>query len=378
MPTGRPPLNLACVHPSTDLMSRRERRERVRSFFARADDPYAGGEIATACRLGAVLWVIATGVSILLMPVSPPDAAIGDWGWLAAAATLAVGVDGARRMRSGRMSWEGLYVSSYLAIAQIALLQWLSGGTGSPYAELFLLTALYAGALHPPRRLVGILAVTAIAIAAPLVYSTGTAAQAGGAGLRVLLLSAVALLAAGLMRSVRAQRIGLRHRSDQAEREARIDALTELPNRRAFVEALGVEISRAQRFGSPLSLVVADLDAFKTINDTHGHPAGDACLRTVAEVLRSSLRQYDACFRWGGDEFALLLPDTGLVEADAVCRRATAAVAARTAPDGSPLRITCAPAELLEGMSGEELVAAADAVLLGRKGSPRLRLAATA
>ena len=359
-------------------MTSLQRRERLRAFFARVDDPYAGGDRANACRLGALLWLIATVLTWLLLPFSPPDAAIGEAGWAVAGATTLVGIAGARRMVVRHMSWNHMLGASYLAIGQIALLEWLAGGSGTPYAELYLLVALYAGALHPPRRLVGVIVAVAVAAGAPLVYDAASSERIAQVGLRLLLLSAVALLACGLMRGVRAGRVAERLRGDVAEREARVDALTTLPNRRAFGEALATEISRAQRFDAPLSLVVADLDAFKAINDTHGHPAGDACLRSVAEVLRATLRQYDACFRWGGDEFALLLPQTTLDDAETVCRRASAAVAGCSAPDGTPLSMTCAPAQLAEGMSGDDLVAAADAVLLERKAGPGLRLAHSA
>jgi diguanylate cyclase (GGDEF)-like protein len=220
-----------------------------------------------------------------------------------------------------------------------------------------------------------VLLATAAGVAAPLVYEGVTGALLGQTALRIVLLSAVGLLASMLMRSVRAQRVGLRDRSDQAERLARLDELTGLPNRRAFGEALDMEISRAQRFGSPLALLSADLDGFKQVNDTFGHPAGDACLRHVADILKLTLRQYDACFRVGGDEFTLLLPETSAAEAETVARRVTAAVAAVAGPDGASLRVTCAPAELAEGMTGDALVAAADAELLARKRSPGLRLA---
>jgi diguanylate cyclase (GGDEF)-like protein len=237
---------------------------------------------------------------------------------------------------------------------------------------------LYAGALHPPRRLLGVVAAIAVASTAPLAYDGATPERVGQVGLRVVLLCAMGLLASAVMRTVRAQRVNLRNRSDAAEREARIDELTKLHNRRAFVEALAVEISRAQRFDSPLSLVVADLDDFKRINDTFGHPAGDKCLRDVADVLRDTLRQYDACFRWGGDEFALVLPETTAIDAEIVCRRAAAAIAGCIDPAGEPLRITCAPAQLTDGMTGDDLVAAADAVLLERKNGRGLRLAHSA
>ena len=193
--------------------------------------------------------------------------------------------------------------------------------------------------------------------------------------LQFVLLSAIALLAAGLMKHVRAQRLGLRESGARAERLARVDELTGLPNRRAFSEALVVEIARARRFGSPLALVIGDLDDFKGINDTHGHPAGDACLVAVAEALRGTLRQYDTCFRWGGDEFALLLPETTAVDAEQVVWRLAAAVGACRDAAGAPLRITCAPAELTGAMSsGDELLAAADAELLTRKRARGSRL----
>ena len=350
----------------------------IRAAFAPADDPYRGGDLATACRLGALLWIIATAVTWLLLPLSQPDEAIGDWGWAVAALVTSAGLVGVRRMRRGQVGWNELLATSYVAVAQVALFEWLAGGDGTPYPELYLLVALYAGALHPPRRLLGVIAAISAASAAPLVYATFSADRLGQTALRLLLLSAVALLASTLMRTVRAQRVGLRERGDQAEQLARVDDLTRLPNRRAFGEALDAEIARAERFGAPLSLVLADLDGFKGVNDGHGHPAGDACLRAAADALRATLRQYDACFRWGGDEFAILLPGTAVDEAEAACRRAREAVAAYPRPDGAPLGLTCAPAQLDAGMTSDDLVAAADAKLLERKRGPGLQLARSA
>ena len=90
---------------------------------------------------------------------------------------------------------------------------------------------------------------------------------------------------------------------------SRRDRLTGLPNRRAFDERLGVELARAQRYDRPLSLCLLDLDGFKGINDRLGHPAGDEVLRAVARILQAS-RLADDCFRIGGDEFAILMPET--------------------------------------------------------------------
>ena len=88
------------------------------------------------------------------------------------------------------------------------------------------------------------------------------------------------------------------------------DSLTGLRNRRAFMRALEVEIERALRYGRPLTLVLCDLDHFELLNDTHGHPGGDRALCHVADVLKTGLRTLDGAFRIGGDEFALLLPET--------------------------------------------------------------------
>jgi diguanylate cyclase (GGDEF)-like protein len=88
------------------------------------------------------------------------------------------------------------------------------------------------------------------------------------------------------------------------------DEFTGLPNRRAFTQRLKDEISRAQRFGSPLALAMIDLDEFKAINDLHGHAAGDAILRSYAADVLTVLRHHDLVARYGGEEFAVLLPNT--------------------------------------------------------------------
>ncbi len=113
------------------------------------------------------------------------------------------------------------------------------------------------------------------------------------------------------------------------ERQANTDGLTELPNRRHFEEALEAEISRAERFGGGLALVLADLDDFKQVNDRYGHQAGDDVLRTFAEILRETVREIDLPARYGGEEFAVLLPQTDLEGAHRLAERLRRALASR-------------------------------------------------
>jgi len=99
------------------------------------------------------------------------------------------------------------------------------------------------------------------------------------------------------------------------------DPLTGLYNRRLFAEAFEKELNRARRYGLPLGLVILDLHRFKEVNDKYGHPRGDDVLRAAATTLRRALRTSDSAFRIGGDEFALLLPQTDAVQALALSRR---------------------------------------------------------
>jgi diguanylate cyclase (GGDEF)-like protein len=105
------------------------------------------------------------------------------------------------------------------------------------------------------------------------------------------------------------------------ELNAVTDPLTGLYNRRLFAETFEKELNRARRYSQPLGLVTLDLHRFKEVNDQHGHPRGDDVLRAAAATLKKALRTSDSAFRIGGDEFALLLPQTDSPQALALCRR---------------------------------------------------------
>src|SRR5215475_11769177 len=102
---------------------------------------------------------------------------------------------------------------------------------------------------------------------------------------------------------------------------ALIDDLTGVANRRHLLQRLTEECARSERSGEPFSLLVIDLDGFKTINDTHGHAAGDACLRHFTLMAQTRLRPGDMLARTGGDEFCVVLPSSSLREGALIARR---------------------------------------------------------
>ncbi len=103
---------------------------------------------------------------------------------------------------------------------------------------------------------------------------------------------------------------------EQTQEESLTDPLTGLPNTRSLIQHLSRELGRAERLDTEVSLIIMDLDGFKHINDSHGHRVGDRALQEVAHVLRGTIRNYDACVRYGGDEFIVVLPGCGREEAD--------------------------------------------------------------
>lgn len=108
---------------------------------------------------------------------------------------------------------------------------------------------------------------------------------------------------------------------------ANTDSLTGLYNHRFFQERLAEEMSRSARYGSSLSMLMIDIDYFKNYNDTHGHPSGDAALRDVAQILMNTIRETDTAVRYGGEEFAIVLPETVAHEAELTAERIRSAVA---------------------------------------------------
>lgn len=163
----------------------------------------------------------------------------------------------------------------------------------------------------------------------------------------------------------------MQHLFRMLEQKAQIDGLSGLWNRRYFEQRLQAEVAEAIRHKAPVALLMCDLDRFKRINDQYGHPFGDSVIERMAQIL-SSGRQSDIACRYGGEEFGIILPYTGLDEAAEVAERHRAAIEAQVWPIDPDLVVTASfgacDLESIKGpQSAETLVVSADAALYRAK-----------
>ena len=174
-----------------------------------------------------------------------------------------------------------------------------------------------------------------------------------------------------------------RDRADENNRVlAALDPLTGVANRRSLIAALDRDMARAQRMREPMALMMVDIDHFKDVNDQYGHPAGDRVLCSVVNVLRQRVRAQDLVGRYGGEEFMVLLPDTGLVGAEQLAHELCKAVEESRCPaDGVPgpgiavtVSIGVFGGRLESGDSWDMLIAAADRALYEAKNNGRNRV----
>ena len=253
---------------------------------------------------------------------------------------------------------EAFFVTwSLLDVAIICLIAYLDGGLTSPAALMLFLTLVFAATSYPLGSMVVVVvaSVTGVATIGLLGGATERAFEADPAYVWVFLVSMALCGVLCMWQS----RLGERHRGELAEL-SRTDPLTGCLNRRGFSERLDAELERG-----PVALIQLDLDDFKSVNDRHGHAAGDELLRWVGSTLKALLRGSDATGRLGGDEFALLLPGLTAGEARAVADRTVAALAERI---GAAVGVACHPAD---GLTGDDLHRHADDELYRRKASTR-------
>lgn len=241
----------------------------------------------------------------------------------------------------------------------------VDGGLASPLALFLFIPITYASLAYPARAVIGIGGVGAAS-------AVGAAIAAGDTLARTAVftgtIAMVTLLCASVTRSRREQQQARQELTDQLIELATRDGLTGCLNHRSFYEAVENELARSARYGHDVSLLVVDVDHFKAINDNLGHLAGDDVLRLIAGALRTGARVTDVVGRIGGDEFAVLMPETAGGQADEAAARLRAAVDGLDAPAATSISVGVATlvAPIVDA-TAHRLVEIADAQLYERK-----------
>jgi diguanylate cyclase (GGDEF)-like protein len=321
--------------------------------------PYRGADLPRAQRFTRVLWALGVAIVFAVVPFYPPTALIGDTGWWVLAGYVPVVVATFALASRKSVGFRGLLVVTYVGLVAITTLQVLAAPE-APYLVIDLLLVCCVALTHPLQ----IAMPYAVTMAATRV---GCAALDHGdpkgafvhATMEAVIWTVLAAVLCGVMLQVREQRLELRD-------ERSIDPLTGLLNRLAFDEQLDTQIAAHRGSGRPLSLIVADVNGFKQLNDGHGHLEGDRQLKAIAASISSAVRADDVCFRWGGDEFAVLLPEAGGDAAARVGER-MAEIVALTCAQPEPLTIAVGHATLAGDDDADSLTARADAMLFERK-----------
>ena len=165
---------------------------------------------------------------------------------------------------------------------------------------------------------------------------------------------------------------------EELENQALSDALTGLGNRRHAEEVLRIEWARLQRGDTPCSVALLDIDHFKRVNDNYGHDVGDIVLQSVAETMTKSVRPTDYAFRWGGEEFLLVLPGSDVVGGKTVAERIREHVESTPLPTGSAATVSGGVSEISVQKSIEESLKAADTALYTAKEGGRNQICLSA
>jgi diguanylate cyclase (GGDEF)-like protein len=286
-------------------------------------------------------------------------------GWLTVFAPLGVRAIASKRREPFFFVW------SVTTLSLIATVAALDGGEKSPLSILLVLPVLFSGLVYPPAQ-VGALAVMAV-VAFTIVAATGSTLPPRALVTGVMLgLTGIISLTAAMNRAIKD---GARRQLAQKLHDlAHHDGLTGCLTYHAFGDALEYEGKRARRYGNAFSVVMADIDSFKKVNDVNGHDIGDATLRAVSRALSEAARTADKTGRIGGDEFAVLLPETDHGQALRVAHRLQDAV--RAAPTPVPVTVSYGTASWSGPTdTAADVLRRADRALYSAKDAGRDRLA---
>jgi diguanylate cyclase (GGDEF)-like protein/putative nucleotidyltransferase with HDIG domain len=314
---------------------------------------------ATMARSGATLG--AFGALVALLAIAVPHPRDADEGLIVALAAITLAGSALLIIGWDRLPRWSFHLAAVCATAIVStgIYAW---GTESLYGPVsYLWVVLYVCWFFPWRAAAAHMVLVAAAFGAVLLIEDPPGEPFGG------WLGGVATLAFAsyLITRVRSTVANLvAHLTDAARR----DPLTDLLNRRGFEEVFDVELERARRGDSPVSLIVGDLDRFKRVNDGHGHGAGDDALREIGRAIRRAKRSFDTAARVGGEEFAIVVPDTDEHGAYILAERVRVAVERSFESAPTPLTVSFGISTFpLHGQTAEALLKAGDQALYAAK-----------
>jgi diguanylate cyclase (GGDEF)-like protein len=323
--------------------------------------PAAESRSDTGLMARSMMYLFAAGaavsaVALVVAPAGAPRAQIAAIGVCAVAVALFLLLAYDRIPSWG---FQGLLAAGALLVAWAVQ---VSGDTASPYSMFYFWIAIYAFYFLSRSEAWLQTALVAVAYLAVLLLSSdaGTAPVVQWA-----LVTAVLVVAGGF---VGAQRAHAQRVIDRLSNAARTDSLTGLMNRRGFEELFATELERARRTGRPLSVLICDLDAFKAVNDKYGHAAGDRALEKLSAVLQRAKRRIDSAARVGGEEFAVIAPDSDQHAAYILAERMRREVRECFAAEPFELTLSVGLATFpRHGESAEALIGGADEALYAAK-----------
>jgi diguanylate cyclase (GGDEF)-like protein len=325
--------------------------------------PGSGMDLRVMARAQAGLWAGGALIALLVGVLPHPDEAWQSGFFIVAA--LAGSIAALIHWRAGKIPRWLLQLLPLLGTGLISLCIYFSGERlGAPSTDnemLYLWVALYSAYFFSLRA--AAVQIVWVAVAYWIVLAVSSPASVFAA--RWAETVGTLAVAVVLLQALRNRLVDLVDRLADA---ARTDPLTGLQNRRGFEEAFGLEVERARRHDRPLTVLLGDLDHFKRVNDRLGHPAGDAALMRAGELLRAGRRRIDLVARAGGEEFAVILPETGERDAYLVAERMRAAVEDAFADRPVPITMSFGLATFPgHGTTADSLLASADQALYAAK-----------